>query len=87
LALSVFGQVRFPKISVLVCLWFCSVKSVFIAGVLVGLSFLVIWRFIKFCFQSLPKTKLCVKVGRVGGGSGFQLASLAQSQLTKRGVS
>jgi len=27
---------------------------------------------------------LCVKVRCVGGGSGFQSASLAQSQLTKR---
>jgi len=48
------------------------------------LSFLVIYHFDKSCFQPLPKIKLCVKVGRVGGGSGFQSASLAQSQPTKR---
>ena len=33
LALSVFGQVRFSKIVVLVCLRFCSAKSVFVASV------------------------------------------------------
>jgi len=48
------------------------------------LSFLVIWCFGKFYFQPLPKSKLCVKLGRVGSGSGFQSASLAQSQPTKR---
>jgi len=48
------------------------------------LSFLVIRRFGKFRFLPLLKNKLCVKVGRVGGGSGFQSASLAQSQPTKR---
>jgi hypothetical protein len=48
------------------------------------LSLLVIWRFGKFCFQPLPKSKFCVKLGRVRSGSGFQLARLAQSQPTKR---
>ena len=48
------------------------------------LSFWVIRSFGKFCFLPLLKNKLCVKVGRVGGGSGFQSASLAQSQPTKR---
>jgi len=48
------------------------------------LSFWVIRRFGKFCFLPLLKNKLCVKVRRVGGGSGFQSASLAQSQPTKR---
>ena len=32
----------------------------------------------------LLKNKLCVKVRRVGGASGFQSASLAQNQPTKR---
>jgi hypothetical protein len=50
------------------------------------LSLLIIWRFGKFCFQPLPKSKFCVKLGRVGGGSGFQSASLAQSLPTKRAV-
>lgn len=48
------------------------------------LSLLVIWRFGKFYFQPLPKSKLCVKLGRIGGGFGFQSARLAQSQPTKR---
>jgi hypothetical protein len=50
------------------------------------LSLLVIQRFGKFCFLPLQKIKLCVKLGRVGGGSGFQSACLAQSQPTKRAV-
>jgi hypothetical protein len=48
------------------------------------LSFWVIPRFGKFCFLPLLKNKLCVKVGRVRGGSGFQSARLAQSLPTKR---
>ena len=34
------------------------------------LSLLVIRRFGKFCFQPLPKSKFCVKLGHVGCGSG-----------------
>ena len=47
------------------------------------LSLLVIRRFGKSYFLPLPKIKLCVKVGRVGAGSGFQSARLAQSLPTK----
>jgi hypothetical protein len=36
------------------------------------LSLLVILHFGKFCFLPLLKNKLCVKVGRVGGGFFFQ---------------
>ncbi len=67
-------------------------KSVFVASVLVGCRFLVIQRFggCRACrdassvFLPLLKNKLCVKVRRVGRSSGFQSASLAQSQPTKR---
>jgi hypothetical protein len=48
------------------------------------LSFWVIRYFGKFCFLPLLKNKSCVKVRHVGSGSGFQSASLAQSQPTKR---
>jgi len=36
------------------------------------LSLLVVRGFGKSCFQSLSKSKLCVKVGRVGSGIFFQ---------------
>jgi hypothetical protein len=82
--LSVFSQVRFSKIVVLVCLRFCSAKSVFIASVLVGCRFWLFSVLASSVFLPLLKNKLCVKVRRVGRGSGFQSASLAQSQPTKR---
>ena len=81
--MSAFGQVRFSKIFVLVRLWFCLAKSVFVASVLVGCRFWLFGVSANYVLP-LPKIKLCVKIRRVGGGSGFQSARLAQSLPTKR---
>jgi hypothetical protein len=59
-------------------------KLFFVASGLVGCRFWLFGVLASSVFLPLLKNKLCVKVRRVGGGSGFQSASLAQSQPTKR---
>ena len=84
LALWFYGKVRFFQNLRSGRLWFWLAKSIFAASVLVGCRFWLFGVLASSVFLPLLKNKLCVKVGRVGNGSGFQLASLAQSQPTKR---